>query len=73
MVAVNRDKVFLLLSPTTHSLHVSARAGHLQVIFFSFEASYYCLLTDPIEGNNNYILYYIILYIITFLGTASVV
>jgi hypothetical protein len=37
-----------LLSPSTHSLHVSARAGHLQVIiFFSCEASY-CPLTDPL-------------------------
>jgi hypothetical protein len=34
-VAVNRNKAFLLLSPSTHSLHVSARAGHLQVnIYF---------------------------------------
>jgi hypothetical protein len=39
---------FLLLSPSTHSLHVSARAGHLQVNIF-FEASY-CLLTDPLFG-----------------------
>jgi hypothetical protein len=41
---------FLLLSPSTHSLHVSARVGHLQVnIFFSFKASY-CLPTDHYLG-----------------------
>jgi hypothetical protein len=39
---------FLLLSPSTHSLHVSAREGHLQVNIF-FEASY-CLLTDSLFG-----------------------
>jgi hypothetical protein len=33
-----------LLSPSTHSLHILARAGHLQVnILFSFL---------PLEGNN---------------------
>jgi hypothetical protein len=33
---------FLLLSPSTHSLHVSARAGHLLFLFIIFfEASYY--------------------------------
>jgi hypothetical protein len=37
---------FLLLSPSTHSLHVSASAGHFQVNLF-FEASY-CLLTVPL-------------------------
>jgi hypothetical protein len=37
-----------LFSPSSHSLHVSARAGHLQVnIIVSCEASY-CLLTDPL-------------------------
>jgi hypothetical protein len=37
-----------LFSHSTHSLHVSARAGHLQVnIIVSCEASY-CLLTDPL-------------------------
>jgi hypothetical protein len=39
IVAVSRKKVFLLLSPSTHSLHVSAHAGHLQVNII-FEASY---------------------------------
>jgi hypothetical protein len=34
IVAVNRNKVFLLLSFSTHSLHVTARAGHLQVNIF---------------------------------------
>jgi hypothetical protein len=51
---------FLLLSPSTHSLHVSARAAHLQVnIFFSFETSY-CLLTDPLIGLSLHILSLII-------------
>jgi hypothetical protein len=37
---------FLLLSPSTHSLDVSTRMGHLQVNIF-FEASY-AFLTDPL-------------------------
>jgi hypothetical protein len=38
-VAVNRNKVLFFHS--THSLHVSARTGHLQVnIIVSYEASY---------------------------------
>jgi hypothetical protein len=42
-VAVNRNKVVLSLSPSTHSQHVSSRAGHLQVNIF-FEAFF--------EGNS---------------------
>jgi hypothetical protein len=49
---------FLLLSPSTDSLHVSARVGHLQVNIF-FEASY-CLLTDPLFGLSLHILSLII-------------
>jgi hypothetical protein len=45
---------FLLSSPSTHSLHVSARVGHLQVNIL-FEASY-CLLTDPLFGLSLHIL-----------------
>jgi hypothetical protein len=44
---------FLLLSLSTHSLHVSARAGHLQMNIF-FEASY-CLLMDLLFGLSLYI------------------
>jgi hypothetical protein len=47
-----------LLSPSTHSLHVSARADHLQVNIFS-EACY-CLLTDPLFGLSLHILSLII-------------
>jgi hypothetical protein len=52
------QRSFLLLSPSTHSLHVSARAGHLQVNIF-FEASY-CLLTDPLFGLSLHLLSLII-------------
>jgi hypothetical protein len=41
-----------LLSPSTHSLHVSVRAGHLQVnIFFFCEASYCPLMDSPNNGS----------------------
>jgi hypothetical protein len=51
-----------LLSPSAQSLHVSARAGHLQVnVFFSCEASY-CLLTDPLFGLYLHILSLIIMW-----------
>jgi hypothetical protein len=54
MVAVN-SKVFLF-SCSTHSLHVSARADHLQVnINVSCEASY-CPSTDPLFRLSSHIL-----------------
>jgi hypothetical protein len=54
----SQQSFFLLLPPSTHSLHVSAHAGHLQVNIF-FEASY-CLLTDPLFGLSLHILSLII-------------
>jgi hypothetical protein len=45
-VATNRNKVLFFHS--THSLHVLARMGHLQVnIIVSYEAGY-AFLTDPL-------------------------
>jgi hypothetical protein len=62
-VAINRNKVFLF-SHSTHSPHVSVRAGHLQVnVIVSCEASY-CLLTDPLFRLSLYILSLIIKHIL---------
>jgi hypothetical protein len=53
MVAVNRNEVFIF---SFHSLHVSARTGHLQVnIIVSYEASY-AFLTDPLLRLSTYLL-----------------
>jgi hypothetical protein len=44
-MAVNRNKVIFFLF---YSLHVSARAGHLQVNIVVFYEASYAFLTDPL-------------------------